>query len=320
MKLRTLGRTGLPVSEIGFGCGPTGGLMIRGSAVERREAVACAIDLGINYFDTAPDYGANASEAHLGETLQQLGAPAVVATKVALALEDLGDIVHSVERSVEASLRRLRQGELALIQLHNRVGAERAAQAPFGTGALLAIEDVLGPGGVVEAFERLRARGLVRFFGCSAFGGDMNMVRRLINSDTIDALTVHYSVLNLTAWSGRAGAGVLDYSESGKWAALRGMGTVALRVLEGGTLTKAGEGKRTADDPPARAAASRSTAILDEAGIELAEGAVRFALSNHEISVVLVGFSDSEQIRNAARYAAHGPLPKHLLDRLMRPL
>jgi aryl-alcohol dehydrogenase-like predicted oxidoreductase len=321
MKLRTLGRTGLPLSEIGFGCGPTGGLMIRGSAVERREAVACALDLGINYFDTAPGYGAGASEAHLGETLHQLGAPAVVATKVALSLDDLGDIVHSIERSVQASLTRLRLGELALIQLHNRVGARRAAKAPFGTGALLALEDVLGPGGVIEAFERLRARGLVRFFGCSAFGGDMSMVQRLIDSDSTDVLSVHYSILNLTAWSGHAGVGVLDYSESGKRAALRGMGTVALRVLEGGTLTTAGEGMRTRDGQTTLAALKRSSAILSEAGIDLAEGAVRFALSNREISTVLVGFSDIEQIRDAARYASHGPLPTHLLDRLdMRPL
>ena len=92
------------MSEVGFGCGPTAGLMIRGSAAERREAIACALDLGIDYFDTAPGYGASASESHLGEALHQLGARPLVATKVALTLDDAGDIVESIQRSVEASL------------------------------------------------------------------------------------------------------------------------------------------------------------------------------------------------------------------------
>jgi aryl-alcohol dehydrogenase-like predicted oxidoreductase len=316
MKLRTLGRTALPASEIGFGCGPTGGLMIRGSAVERREAIACALDLGINYFDTAPGYGANASESHLGEALHHLGARALIATKVALTLRNLGDIVGSIQRSVEESLVRLRVGDLAMIQLHNRIGAGRAAKAPFGTGALLAIDDVLAAGGILEAFERLRARGLVRFFGCSAFGGDMTMVRRVIDSDTIDVLTVHYSMLNRTAWSGRAPAGVLDYSETGKHAAARGMGTVALRVLEGGALTSAGEHLAGRDASKSRTAARRLTAVLDQAGIDVTEGAVRFALSNPEVSVVLIGFSDIEQIRRAAHYSSRGPLVQQLLDQI----
>lgn len=53
-----MGRTGLKVSEIGFGCGNIGGLIIRGSKVEQLEAVRLALELGINYFDTAPSYGA----------------------------------------------------------------------------------------------------------------------------------------------------------------------------------------------------------------------------------------------------------------------
>jgi aryl-alcohol dehydrogenase-like predicted oxidoreductase len=303
VKLRTLGRTGLAVSEIGFGCGPTGGLMIRATAAERREAVACALDLGINYFDTAPGYGANVSEAHLGDTLHELGAQGVIATKVALELDDLKDIVGSIQRSVEESLRRLRLRELALIQLHNRIGLHRAAKAPFGTGALLESADVSGADGALEAFERLRTRGLVRHFGCSAFGGDMGMVQRLIDSDRIDVLTVHYSILNRTAWRGHAGAAVLDYSEVGKRAASRNMGTVALRVLEGGALPAAGEAQAC---PPAL--------TLDRAGIDPAEGAIRFVLSNPEVGVALVGFSNVEQIRKAAGYSNRGPLKRELLN------
>jgi aryl-alcohol dehydrogenase-like predicted oxidoreductase len=317
VKLRTLGRTGLSVSEIGFGCGPTGGLMIRGSSARRREAVACALDLGINYFDTAPGYGANVSETHLGETLRELGARVTVATKVALALDDLAGIVGAIQRSVEQSLTRLRLDELALIQLHNRIGLERAAKAPFGTGALLAGADVSGPDGVLEAFERLRERGLVRHFGCSAFGGDMQMMQRLIDSDRVDVLTVHYSMLNRTAWRGQVGGAVLDYSGVGRRAAARGMGTVALRVLEGGALPAAGgalPGDPGALPGDAGADAAPLARALETAGIEPAEGAIRFVLSNPEVGVALVGFSDVEQIRKAAGYSRAGPLPRELLN------
>ncbi len=83
--------------------------------------MARALELGIDYFDTAPVYGDTVSEAHLGETLRALGATPTVATKVALEAHDFGDIRGAVIRSVEASAERLGV-PIALIQLHNRVG------------------------------------------------------------------------------------------------------------------------------------------------------------------------------------------------------
>ena len=87
MKRRPLGRTGLSVPEIGFGCGPTAGLMVRGDAETRRDVVARALELGIDYFDTAPAYGGTLSEQNLGETLRALGAKPLIATKIVLELE-----------------------------------------------------------------------------------------------------------------------------------------------------------------------------------------------------------------------------------------
>ena len=81
MVYRILGRTGLRVSEIGFGCGNVGGLIIRGTQGERVEAVKRAVELGINYFDTAPSYGDGRSETNLGEVLDELQPDVVVATR-----------------------------------------------------------------------------------------------------------------------------------------------------------------------------------------------------------------------------------------------
>lgn len=270
MKRRQLGRTGLDVPEIGFGCGPTAGLMVRGSFAERRDAVARALDLGIDYFDTAPVYGDTASEAHLGETLRALGVKPIIATKVALEERDFGDIRGAVIRSVEASVARL-GGPVALIQLHNRVAFHRAAKAEYGSGALLHADDVLGPDGVVDAFRSLRDRGLVRFFGCSAYGGDPVAVERLIDSGAFDTIIVNYSMLNRTAWE-PDNAVARNYAGAGKRAAAAGMGVIGLRVLDGGTLANQ------------------------------ADEAVRFALSNWDLSTVLIGFSDRAQIEAATSY------------------
>jgi len=67
MQTRTLGRTGLEVSGLGFGCGAVGGLMIKGAAADQERAVARALELGINYFDTAAMYGNGESERNLAE-------------------------------------------------------------------------------------------------------------------------------------------------------------------------------------------------------------------------------------------------------------
>ena len=125
MDYRTLGRTGLRVSEIGFGCGNVGGMMVRGPQEEQVRAVGRALELGINYFDTAPSYGDGKSETNLGRVLTELRAEAVVATKVRLGADDIGDVRGAVRRSLEASLRRLGRDWVDILQLHTQVSVER---------------------------------------------------------------------------------------------------------------------------------------------------------------------------------------------------
>jgi aryl-alcohol dehydrogenase-like predicted oxidoreductase len=88
MDMRRLGRTGLDVSVLGFGCGAVGGLMVRGAPADQDRAVARAIERGVNYFDTAPQYGNGASERNLGRALKSLRANVLVGTKVRLTESD----------------------------------------------------------------------------------------------------------------------------------------------------------------------------------------------------------------------------------------
>src|ERR1700752_5353023 len=108
MQLRVFGRSGMQVSVLGFGCGAVGGLMVRGDPADQERTGARAIAAGVNYFDTAVQYGAGESERTLGRILQKLK-PANVAfgTKVRLATTEFGSIADAVTRSLEGSLARL---------------------------------------------------------------------------------------------------------------------------------------------------------------------------------------------------------------------
>ena len=90
MQLRVFGRTGMQLSVLGFGCGAVGGLMVRGDPADQERAVARALDVGVNYFDTAVLYGNGESEKNLGRVLQKLKpANAVVGTKVRVPPDDV---------------------------------------------------------------------------------------------------------------------------------------------------------------------------------------------------------------------------------------
>ena len=92
MDYRKFGNTGIDVSEIGFGCGDVGGLMVRGDQADQVRAVARAMELGINYFDTASRYGGGQSETNLGRVLKELSAEVYVGTKYSLGEADPNDL------------------------------------------------------------------------------------------------------------------------------------------------------------------------------------------------------------------------------------
>src|SRR5262245_5180665 len=99
MERRRLGRTGVEVSVLGFGAGNVGGLMVRGTPAEQERAVARAVELGINYFDTAPLYGDGESEKNLGRVLRILRPNIILGTKFRLQLEDRGRIADAIAES-----------------------------------------------------------------------------------------------------------------------------------------------------------------------------------------------------------------------------
>lgn len=323
MQYRTLGRTGLEISEIGFGCGTSAGLMVGGSPELRRAAIGRALERGITLFDTAPVYGETLSEAHLGQALRELGAKPVIASKVALEMPDYDDLAGGVVRSIEGSLERLGVDQLPVVHMHNRVGLARMEKSPYGSGALLTIEDVFGPNGVVDGFEQAKARGLVRFVGCTAFGGDTACIEQMIDSGKFDSIILSYSILNQTAFlDGPATIPLLTYDRVGARAAERGMGIFALRVLEAGALATGFDRHPLATSPGAPSYATyveQAQKLRFLAGGDdptLVAGALRFVLSNPAVSTVLVGISDATHVDAAVDAEELGPLDADQLKRI----
>src|SRR4030095_12745189 len=104
MEYRVLGRTGLRVSALAFGCGDVGGLMVRGAPAGRQGGGALSMELAINSLDPAPSYGSGESEKNLGQVLRALRPSVVVGTKWRLAAPDLADVAGAGARSVGTRL------------------------------------------------------------------------------------------------------------------------------------------------------------------------------------------------------------------------
>ena len=319
MKYRSLGNTGLQISEIGFGCGDNAGLMVDGDDAERLQVVQRALDRGINYFDTAGHYGGGRSETNLGATLKTLGARPIVATKLRLRTEDLDDIPAAVRREFNASLQRLQMETVDLFYLHTRVAAERT----FGATGLnqLGIDDVSGP--VWETFSRLRDEGRIRFLGICTSGAEVTAIRQVLATLPFDVIQAQYNILNPTEALLPPGFQGSDHGQTIGQAADQGMGVVAYRALAAGALAqRAGSAIRSS---PSRGNAAweadleRAEALdflRSETDEKLAGAAVRFVLGNSSVSSVLLGFSRLSYVDEANAYSEAGPLSTRQTERI----
>jgi len=319
MQSRSLGKTGLTVSTLGFGCGNVGGLIIRGTPAERERAVARAMELGVNYFDTAPSYGDGESERNLGQVLKALKARVQVGTKFRLDPHDLHEIPGAVARSLDQSLKRLALERVDLFQLHNRIESARGAGA-------VSLGDVLNE--VVPAVQKLRQQGKVGFCGITALG-ETRALHQAIDSGTIDTAQVCYNLLNPSAgFAVPAGFPAQDFGGLLNRTRERRMGVIVIRVLAAGALSGVEARHPVAVpsvDPIATAPdyrtdvtrAQRLGALVREGHVEnLIEASIRLAVSSDAVSTVLVGYSSLEHLEAAAAAVNRGPLPPAALQRL----
>ncbi|MBI4524420.1 MAG: aldo/keto reductase [Deltaproteobacteria bacterium] len=323
MQYRTLGRTGVRISEIGFGCGNNAVLMVRANYADQVRAVRRALDLGINYFDTAFAYGLGKSEENLGRILQDLGASPVLSTKIRLEPEAAADLKSATISAVEEALKRLRRTRVDLIQLHNRVTLEMNPGKRFSLTPL----DVLGPEGVLEAFKVMRNLGKVSYFGFSGLG-DPEALHEIISSGEFHSVQAYYNLLNPSAGQMvPQGFSALDYGRLIDRAAEKGMGVAVIRVLAAGALTDTPEaGGGSSPEPLSPGSdyvvdlerAEKVRPVIESDVKSLTQAAIRFALMKPEVSTVLVGFSNTSHIDESVDCSGAGGLSEQVMSRLRK--
>jgi len=321
MQYRTIGQTGIKISEIGFGCGNNAVLMVKAPYEDQRKAVRHALDRGINFFDTAFAYGLGKSEENLGRILNELGAEPVISTKIRLEADAIGDVGAATIRAVEAGLKRLNRDRVDFIQLHTRVTLERGAGKRFS----LTPQDVLGPKGVIEGFKTMRDGGKVDYFGFSGLG-EVTALHQLVDSGEFHGFQAYYNLLNPSAGQPVPPSfSALDYRRIIDRAAAKRMGAFVIRVLAAGALTSdpsPGGGSSPeplspgSDYPLDVERAEKVKAVLGPDGKSLAQAAIRFGLMKSEVSTVLVGFSNIAHIDEAVACSGAGALSQDAITKV----
>jgi L-glyceraldehyde 3-phosphate reductase len=307
MKTRRFGRSGLQVSQVVFGAGYVGGIIVLADDDTRRRVLRRALDAGINWIDTAPLYGEGRSEEALGWLLAEVKDKPYLSTKV--RLDKLDDIPGEIERSVHASLKRLKRDSVDLLQLHNQLDASN-------------IDHVLKKGGVADGLERMREQGLTRFVGLTALG-EAPAIVRAIDSGRFDSAQVYYNLLNPSAarampagWSGHDFSGVCAACKRHDVAMMN------IRVFASGVLaTDQRHGREIAltENSALEVETQRAHAALAALGTghgTRAQTALRFSLANPDLACVVIGLAERSHLEEAIAAEAMGPLPAQAIAKL----
>ncbi len=321
MRINRFGDTELQVSELGFGCGAVGGLMVLGDHKEMLRAVEYAIDSGINYFDTARMYGDGLSEIHTGAILRELDrTDLLIGTKVRIAGDEFEDISKTISDQIDNSLRRLGIDTIDIVYTHNTIGAER--NVPSGT---LSVDDL---NSVVKVFEKAVAAGKLRYWGFNGLG-QTNSIKEALAQYSPSGVHTCYNMLNPT--SGYKLPKTFPYQNyDGLMTAASedGIGTVGIRILAGGALSGSMERHPIAQQNVAPIATSSTFRedvsraltfefLVNEGFVDnLAEASIRFAISNDNLDTALIGLSNFDQLKQAVDYTNKGVLPKEALDKI----
>ncbi len=297
MQRQTLGRTEIQVSRLGLG-----GLFVSSHGTEFEQGKAAihrALELGVNYIDTAPTY-ANSEEV-LGKALRDVSQPLVLSTKLGGRPQpfDPKD-KRGLMQSVEESLRLLGRDYIDVLFIHE---PDRPGQYDWW------IDRANYTGPVLDVLTDLKQQGIVGFIGLG--GTTAYDMANVMETGVFDVVLTafNYSLL----WR-EAKLGVLPVAKK------HNMGVVIGSPLQQGALARRyDEEVKTGArwmSPPRRAQYLKLYELLDEIDIPLPELGLRFVLSNPDVSTVLMGARSVAEVEQNVAAAARGALPPELLHRL----
>lgn len=312
MNFRPFGKTGFNGSEIGFGAWALGGGWGPQSDEDSLKALHRAIDLGVNFIDTAAGYGNGRSERLIGRVLKERKETLFVATKTppAPGIWPPSPYCKADERfaetylraNVEERLKHLGVERLDLLQLHTWTRAWNRNPTPFAV------------------LKKLKAEGKVRFVGVSTPEQDQNAVIDLMRDGWVDAVQVIYNVFEQ-----EPAAELLDVARE------RGVAIIVRVPFDEGALTgkftdktafPEGDFRRNyfAGDRMVRTV-KRVEAVRDAlagTGYTVPQAALKFILAHPAVSTVIPGMRNSDQVNLNCAVSDLPPMAPELVTKLQR--
>ncbi|NQV80104.1 MAG: aldo/keto reductase [Alphaproteobacteria bacterium] len=306
LERRALGRSGIDVSVIGFGAWGIGGLTAGATSYGEtddtvsRRALLAAYERGINFFDTAPAYGAGRSERLIGETLAAVRNDVVISTKG--GMPDFGLAVDfspiELKRALDGSLRRLRSDYVDLYLLHNPTDP---------------VFDKPDP--VASLVEALRQDGVIRAFGVSVARPEDGLIA--MERFELDTIQINFNLVDQRVID----CGLMEN------AARRGVALIARTPLCFGLLSGAVARDARFDPTDHRSrwsqaqialwatAADRFAASLEGDAIQTkAQIALRYCLSYPIVATTIPGMLTEDEVMENSAAGAFGPLSSRELD------
>ena len=303
MDYTTLGKTGLKVSVAGLGCGGPSRLGMRGDAGGEDHAVRLirqALDLGVNFLDTAQNYG---TEGVVGKAIAGMARDRVViSTKKTLPTPDDADPAAAIVQGLEKSLKLLGTDYIDIYHLH---GVE-PKDYEFAQNRL------------IEPMRRLQQQGKIRFVGVTeGFVVDTRhtMLADSLEKELWDVVMVGFSLLNPSARKQvfpltlKSGVGVLDmFAVRRALSQPQRLKEICAELVDNGAI------ERTAldlDDPLGFLLKETDASTLPEA-------AYRFCRHERGVDVVLTGTGNADHLQANIAAILKAPLPPASLEKLAR--
>jgi aryl-alcohol dehydrogenase-like predicted oxidoreductase len=286
-----LGSTGLEITRVGFGAWAIGGGGWEfgwgpQEDVESVEAIERALELGVNWIDTAAAYGFGHSEDVVGRALQGLDERPYVFTKASLLEGPQRRVVHSLKRDsilreAHASLERLGVEAIDLYQIHWPIPEDQVEEG-------------------WAAFAELKEQGLVRHIGVSNF--DAAQLRRIQSIAPVETLQPQYSLVareaedEILPFAKREGIGVIVYSPMGSGLLSGGMTRERIESLPEDDWRKHDARFREPELSRHLALVERLEAVAERHGATAGAVAVAWTLRNPAVNGAIVGFRRPDQV------------------------
>ncbi|TFE01498.1 aldo/keto reductase [Jeotgalibacillus salarius] len=296
MKQRSLGNTGIQVSEVGFGAWQLGNEKDWGRMADREaiDLVSEAMDAGCNFFDTAPNYGAGKSEELLGQAFKGKRDQVVISSKCGhLSNGEQSFEPEKLIESVEGSLRRLQTDYLDSLLLHN---------PPFSS--------LNGNSPQFEVLENLKEQGKIRAYGASVDSG--KEMDELLHKTDSQVIEVMFNIFH------QEPAAAIQSAER------QGVGVITKVPLDSGWLTGKYDinsrfngirSRWSIDDIEQRGRLVEKVRRILGNDVPMSQAALQFILSYSEVSTMIPGAKDIQQF-NQNRAAAEGSLSPEMISEL----